>query len=494
MGRWVEVLAAESHSLRVQRLHRRPSAASWPRSILVAVLAPALATLLSLPFQGVDAVVPTLLYLLAVVTAAALGRVWSGPVAATLSFLGLNFFFTPPVHTLRVNKFEDLVALIVFLAVSVIVGALLARSLDERERVERREQEARILYELSLSLRSGESLEEAMRTFALGMLRLFGLERCVVGSDAPGVVFHVCVPRGAPDPGPGSPIFEVALPAQGSGLMVLSRSVGAPSFGREEREVLTGMGEQVASALERSRLDAEVRKVHLDAEANEAQAALFSSVTHDLRTPLASIKAAISSLLQKDVDFSAEERHDLLLTVHEETDRLNRLVGNLLDLSRDRAGALKPIKMPTSLEEVIDSVLARLRPQLAPFEIRRMIRPDLPDIPVDPMQIDQVLTNILENSVRFSPHGSDITVAVASSVGMLQVRVADRGSGIPQQERELVFEAFHTGSAAGSGTGLGLAISRAIVEIHGGKIWAEATPGGGTTVVFELPVGTELRR
>jgi two-component system sensor histidine kinase KdpD len=430
---------------------------------------------LSLPFREVDAVVPTLLYLLAVVAAAALGRAWSGPVAATLSFLGLNFLFTPPVHTLRVNKLEDLVALIVFLAVSVIVGTLLARSLAERERVERREQEAAILHGLLLSLRSGEPIEEAMRTFALGMLRLFDLERCVIDSDAPGVVFAVSVPRAAPDPGTGAPVFRAALPPQEAGRMVLSRRMGGPAFGREERDVLSGMGEQVGSALERARLDAEVRKAHLDSETNQARAALFSSVTHDLRTPLASIKAAISSLMQKDVEFSAEERHDLLLTVHEETDRLNRLVGNLLDLSRDRAGVLKPIKMPTSLEEVINS----------------LIRPDLPEIPLDPMQIDQVMTNLIENAVRFSPPGSEIAVAAARSGGMLQVRVADRGPGIPQEDREIVFEAFHTGSSRASGTGLGLAISRAIVETHDGRIWAEGTPGGGTTMVFELPLGTE---
>lgn len=432
--------------------------------------------------------VPTLLYLLAVVAASAFGRWWSGPVAGFLSFLGLNLLFTPPIHTLRVDKVEDLIALVVFLVVSLIVGTLLSRSLAERERVERREREAESLHRLTLALRSGEPVDESMRTYALDLVRLFALQTCVMRSDAPAASFEVAAPKGAGVASPGSPRLEVELPIRGGGSVVVSREPGGPQFSREERETLSGMADQVASALEGARLDAEVRSARLEAEVNEARAALFSSVTHDLRTPLASIKTAISSLLQPDVEFTEEERRDLLQTVQEETDRLNRLVGNLMDLSRDRAGVLSPARARTSMEEVIDSVVARMRSQLSRVRVQTMIRPDLPDAWVDPIQMDQVLTNLLENAVRFAPPSSEIGIHAARFGDLVQVRVVDHGPGIARGERDHVFEAFHTGDRPGSGSGLGLAISRAIVESHGGRIWAEETPGGGATMVFEIPI------
>ena len=238
-----------------------------------------------------------------------------------------------------------------------------------------------------------------------------------------------------------------------------------------------------------------VRRAQLDAETNQLRAALFSSVTHDLRTPLASIKASVTSLLSETAVHDAAQQRELLTTVLEETDRLNRVVGNLMDLAKIRAGALEPAREPAAVDELVQAVVARMRPQLAEVSVRSAIRPDLPDVFVDPVQIDQVLTNLLENAALHSPPGGEISITAAPFLDVVQVRVADRGPGIPADDRERVFEAFYRGDAAPErpGSGLGLAIARAIVVAHGGKIWVEGAPGGGTVVVFELPIWEEQR-
>jgi two-component system, OmpR family, sensor histidine kinase KdpD len=261
------------------------------------------------------------------------------------------------------------------------------------------------------------------------------------------------------------------------------------------RRLFEAAGRQISVVLERARLDARIEDARTLVQTNQVRAALFSSVTHDLRTPLASIKAGVTTLLQEDVDLGEHERLELLRTILEETDRLNRLVGNILDLARVRAGALVPDKVPTALEEVVDSVLHRMGPRLAHVRVRTILR-DAPDVPADPVQVDQVLTNLIENAVRHSPDGGEVTISVAPWRGGVQVRVTDQGPGVAPEDRERVFDAFVSGqggsiAAAGerAGSGLGLAIARAIVLAHGGRIWIEGSPSGGASVVFELPVG-----
>ncbi|HYX79385.1 MAG TPA: ATP-binding protein, partial [Actinomycetota bacterium] len=247
---------------------------------------------------------------------------------------------------------------------------------------------------------------------------------------------------------------------------------------------------QVAVAIERERLDARVERARVEAETNQLRAALFSAVTHDLRTPLSSIMASASSLLDEGTPHDPSQRRELLRTVLEETGRLDRLVGNILELAKVRAGALVPAKEPTAIDEVVDAVLHRMGPRLAHVRVRTIFRPDLPEVPVDPVQLDQVLTNVVENAVRFSPSDGEILISVAPWQQAVQVRVADQGPGIPPEDQERVFEAFYRrdGSDGRSGSGLGLAIARAIVLAHGGRIWIEGAPSGGTAVVFELPI------
>jgi len=466
----------------------RPVRTSWLRSAVVAIAAPLGATLLGLSFHGGDASAASL-YLLAIVAAAAVGGLWSGLASALLAFLGLNYFFTPPRHTFRVGEAEDLVALIVFLIVAVIVGALLALALDERSRATRREQETKLLSYFATRLQSSEGLERVLTEFAGALLEAFGLARCEIQVRADDLVADGSSER--PGEGEGPPIVvQLAVGEASLGILTAVPGGQLEPLSDDDRGFLEACAKQVAVAVERLRLDRQVEGARLQAKTDQLRAALFSSVTHDLRTPLAGIKASVTSLLDQGVSLDEGQRRELLRAVLEETDRLNRLIGNILDLAKVRAGALVPAKEPTVIEDVIESVLHRMKPALSNVRVRSIIRPDLPDAPMDPVQIDQVLSNLLENAVRYSPPDGEILISAVLWHGSVQVRLADQGPGIPVDERQRVFDAFHRRESEGgrSGSGLGLAIARAIVLAHGGRIWIEGSPSGGTAVVFELPV------
>ena len=458
----------------------------WFRPAAAAVLAPAAATLLALPLEG-SRESATSLYLLGVVAAAVVGGLWGGLGASVLAFLGLNYFFTPPRQTFRVGKTEDLVALFVFLVVATVVATLVARALDERDRAARREREANLLNFFATKLLSAEPIERRLQDLALATLTPFDLVRCEIHATVAGEVVEVEGSR------PGEDGLRLEMPITLGeapvGTLVAVRRPGASGLSEPERNLLASCTKQVAIALERARLDRELEEHRVTSETNQLRAALFSSVTHDLRTPLASIKASVTSMLGDGVH-DPEQQRELLETVLEETDRLNRLVGNIVDLARIRAGALMPAREPTAIEDVLESVLHRMKRSLAGVSVRSIVRPDLPEVMMDPVQIDQVLTNVLENAVRFSPAGGEITVAVAAWRDGVQVRVSDQGPGIAPEDRERVFEPFVRRDAGGGrgGSGLGLAIARAIVLAHGGRIRVEGAPTGGAAVVVELPL------
>lgn len=468
-----------------------PSAgrSSPARAIAAAVGAPAAATLLALSLGPGEALSAASVYLLAVVVAAALGGLWSGLAGAALGFLGLNFFFTAPRHTFRVGKPEDLVALFAFLIVAAIVGSLLARALEERARATRRERETRLLNYFATKLLSGEPLERVLNDFAAALLDPFGLARCEIRARAGALSIDARAARADATEGPVSAV-PLAAGSSEVGELRAVRPAGAEPLGGADLQLLEACAKQVAVAIERHRLDAQVEGARLNAETNQIRAALFSAVTHDLRTPLASIMTSVTSLLDESARLEPEQERELLRTVLEETDRLNRLVGNILELAKVRAGALVPAKEPTAVDEVVEAVLHRMQPRLAGLVVRTIVRPEAPEIPVDPVQLDQVVTNLLENAARFSPPGGEITISVSPWQRSMQVRVADQGPGIPPEHRERVFDAFYRGDATNGrgGSGLGLAIARAIVLAHGGRIWIEGAPSGGTAVVFELPM------
>lgn len=456
-------------------------------AVTAIVFAGGATSLVALP-GGISTAGAALVYVLAVTGASAVSGLRAGLATSLLSFLPLNFFFTEPFHTFNVAKPEDLVALAAFLVVSVIVGTLLSTAVSQRERAERREREALLLQRFGTRLLSGEPPTDVLASFARAVTELFPVARCEIRTEV--TAGPVVSERSG----------AVARPAEVMPMMAGDREVGqiamfgvgdGAELSDEERNVVRTFASQMGLALEGIRLGSEASRARLDAETNSLRAALFSSVTHDLRTPLASITASVTSLLDEEATFTPDDRRELLETIRQEAQRLNRLVGNLLDLSRIRAGAVTPATAPAAIEEVIEGVVARLQPVLSGHRVRLMLRGNLPDVAMDVVQIDQVLTNVLENAAKFSPRGSEVTVSAATFHDTVEVRVADHGPGIPNDERERVFEPFVRGEqGAASGAGLGLSIGRAIVESHGGRIWIEGTPGGGTTVVFRLPLAT----
>jgi K+-sensing histidine kinase KdpD len=266
-------------------------------------------------------------------------------------------------------------------------------------------------------------------------------------------------------------------------------------LGRAQREAEARRAEAQLLWAERARLVEESNRLQLLEEVDRLRAALIGSVSHDLRTPLASIKASISDLADPGLLLSDDDRATLLRTTEEETDRLTRLVTNLLDMSRIQAGALVPHTSATPLDELIGAVAGRLAPMLGEGRLAVEIADGLPLADVDYLLVEQVLSNLLENAARYTPPGTAVTVrATAAGGDEVEVAVVDHGPGVAEEQRERIFDQFYRLRAEGQGpvgTGMGLAIVKGIAEAHGGRIWVETTPGGGATFVLRLPVARE---
>src|SRR5436305_4052416 len=250
--------------------------------------------------------------------------------------------------------------------------------------------------------------------------------------------------------------------------------------------------DQATSGIERARLRRESLQIELLRRTDALRAALLSSVSHDLRTPLSSIKAAASSLLQEDVQWDEEARRSFALDIEREADRLNRLVGNLLDMSRIEGGALKPEKEWYPIDELIHDVLDRMRFLLQDRDVRLLLPANLPPVELDYLQMDQVLTNLIENTIRYTPAGTPINISVQIAGEEMRISIADYGPGIPPNDRERIFDKFYrvlgTQRKGREGSGLGLAVCRGLVEAHGGHIWVENREEGGAIFRFTLPI------
>ncbi|MGH2719334.1 MAG: sensor histidine kinase [Actinomycetota bacterium] len=499
---------------------RRARWSSQPEMALrlgVAVALPVVATAIASLHQVRGSTGTTnaaLAYLLAVVAAAVVAGLAGGLLASVASFLGLNFFFTRPERTFAVAKSPDVLALLVFLAVSILVATLLARTLAQRERAEQGEREALLLYRISSDLLGVDALPSALAQFAGDLVGLFSLARCEVTAVQPGggpALSAVAVdPAGGEAAGgPGGGVASggtggggvagvpVVLPLNTErgtfGEVIVFPKAGSPMDDRQ-RSLAGALAGQVALAVDAAMLAEQTRHSQAEAEASRARAALFSSVTHDLRTPLAAIKASATSLLEGGVDFDEAQRTDLLTTIAEESDHLNRLIANLLGLSRLRAGALVPETTAAPVEDVIEAAVTRLRRRWKGVAIRIQIaggNGTIPAVPMDLLQIDQVVSNLLENAVKYRDNDQPVEVTASVAGGMVEVAVSDHGPGIDPADRERVFGEFYrrdTGGGQG-GVGLGLAIAKAIVEVHGGSMFVGDTPGGGATVGFRLPLG-----
>jgi two-component system sensor histidine kinase KdpD len=278
------------------------------------------------------------------------------------------------------------------------------------------------------------------------------------------------------------------------GVLAIYPSAQSRLSDQDERQLLDTFTGLIASALERTQLAEEARRSRLRAETEQLRNSLLSSVSHDLRTPLGVVTGATSALLDPDAPKDEATRRELLETAHEEALRLNRLVRNLLDMTRLESGALKVQKDLQPIEEVVGAALNRTEDRLRGREVHTSIPRDLPLVPFDSALIEQVLINLLENATKYTPAGSPIEVAARIREGHdrqkeVEVEVADRGPGVAQHDAERVFDKFYrVREGEGGGVGLGLTICRGIVRAHGGRIWVEDRPGGGASFRFTLPI------
>ncbi|HKZ84636.1 MAG TPA: DUF4118 domain-containing protein [Anaerolineae bacterium] len=441
--------------------------------------------------DGLASPVIVLLYLLLVVLTTVLRGLGPGLLVAVCAFLAFNLFFIPPYYTFAVHESSDVIALVVFFIVAVVISQLLGRAQAGVAAAMAREQEATRLYELSTALAGLQDEQAIATTLATQVLDAFRATYVEVGvaahPNAEDDQHHL--PLDAPRPARDPDLVVPMLTARGrQGEVQVWRSA-RPITAPEER-LLRTFASQGALAIERARLSQAETRAKVLEESDRMKSALLSSVSHELRTPLATIKAAVTSLRSQTVSWESEARTELLTAVEEESDYLNLLVGNLLDMSRIEAGALKPQRQWDILSEIVFGVTRRLRRITERHRLAVDMPDDLPLVPVDHMQMEQVFINLFDNSLKYAP--PDTTIRVRARIqdeSSLLVQVSNEGPPVPEQHLEHIFEKFHrvTDADRVTGTGLGLSICKGIVEAHGGRLWAENL-ADGFAFNFTLPL------
>lgn len=442
--------------------------------------------------QLINATVAALLFLLWAGLATALWGLAPGILAAVAAFLAFNFFFIAPLYTLAVHKTEDLLVLVVFLIASVAINQLVGQIRNSLAAATAREHEATRLFEMSHSLSRIQDEGSVAQSLAAQLQTTFSAYRVEIFLEPVGertaLLFSTA--------GGGARSVEnfarppLLLPLQAArGLLGEARLWrDHPPFDASDIRFAQILASQGALALERARLlQAETRARALE-DSDRLKTALLSSVSHDLRTPLATIKAAVSSLRSGEVVWESEARADLLAAIEEDTDQLNQLVGNLLDMSRIEAGALNPNRKWNSVAEIVSGVLTRLRTQN--HKIILNIPEASPLVAVDYLLMEQVFANLLSNSLKYSPEGSAIRVSAQTRDDRtLLVQIQNQSPPVAEEHLERIFDKFHRVTAAEriTGAGLGLSICKGIVEAHGGKIWAE-NRADGFAFNFTLPL------
>ena len=424
--------------------------------------------------------VVALLYLIPVVVSAALFGRLAGITASVLSFLIFNYFFISPFYTFWVGHPQDSLAMIVFLSVAVLISSLMARIQFNLQQVREREREAVQLYELSVDLTGKKDQTTIASTLAQRLAALFKSSIVEVEIYLSGTTIQErssANPTGSePISGPPRLKFPLASPRGQLGEIRIWNL--ADPLRPEEERLLQTFASQGALALDRAILaDSETRARVLE-ESDRLKTAILSSVSHELRTPLASIQAAATSLYNPEVTLEPAARSELQSLLLEETDNMTQLVGNLLNMSRIEAGALKLQRQWNSIAEIVDTGLRRLRRNAANNPIEVDVSEDLPLVSVDSVLMEQVVINLVRNSLKFAPPHTSIHVRARVEEQALQVTVSNQGPSIPEEFIQHVFEKFYPipGKDTSQGTGLGLSICKGIVEAHGGEIWAANLP------------------
>ena len=486
--------------------------APYGYSVLVVALCTAVAWAVWARFELSNLIMA---YLLGVVVVAT--RYGRGPsvLASVLSVAAFDFFFIPPYFTFAVADTQYFVTFGVMLIVALVTSTLAVRIRLQAESARERERRTAALYAMSRELASTRGVEDLLQIAARHIAEVFGAQVVVLFPDASGRLGPASqVPAefllDATDSGvsqwvhehrqaaglgtatlPGAKALYLPLVASRGTLGVLGvrpaepRALEAP----DQLHQLETFANQTALAIERARLAKEAQEGQVRIETERLRNSLLSSVSHDLRTPLAGITGAISTILESGGGLDAGTRKELLESARDEADRLNRLVDNLLEMTRLQAGALQLRKEWHPVEEVIGVALGRFSRRLADRPITTRVPPNLPLVSMDGLLIEQVLINLLENALKYTPPGSPIEIIATATDEAVTIEMADRGPGLQPGEEGRVFDQFYRSErAAGRGAGLGLAICQGIIRAHGGHIWAHNLPGGGVAFLFTLPI------
>lgn len=457
------------------RLGRSRVAAGW----LVGIGGP---VLLTLALTGNDSSLgltnDMLLFLGLTVAAALLGGLLPALAAAACGSMLLNWFFTPPVHRVTIADPKNILALLIFVSVAVSVASVVDLAARRTQQAARLRAESEILSFLAGNVLRGETSLEAL----LERVReTFGMESAALLERESDVAPWTCAGRA----GPGGPVerpedADVDVPVGDHMALALTGRV----LPAEDRRVLAAFAAQAAVVLDRQRLRQEADQAKELAEGNRIRTALLAAVSHDLRTPLAGIKASVSSLRSDDVEWSEEDRAELLAAIEEGADRLDHLVGNLLDMSRLQTGTVTPLVREIDVDEVVPMALGGVPEGSVELDVPET----LPMVAVDAGLLERSVANLVENAVKYSPPGQRVLVAASAIADRVEVRVVDRGPGVPDEAKERIFAPFqrYGDSPRGAGVGLGLAVARGFAEAMGGTLNAEDTPGGGLTMVLSL--------
>lgn len=520
----------------------RSITATPPRAILVALAGVAVLTAAMLPFREELGVLNVLLlYLLLTFFLALNEGLWPAVLSAVLGFLTFDFAFIPPYYAFTIANPDHVLALFVYLGVAITTAHLVSRVRSRTEEAIQEGRRSAMLAELNAALIGDVTLEAILARIAERVVTVYGAAGCRVllpGDDDVLVVKawypaeiggqidrvglalaewaveqrqpigrgrrgpRVVLPSRQRIPPPptvaGTKRADVLyLPIMTArrvaGVLEVTGRPGAGAFRAEDERLLTTFVDQAALALERARLSQEAAQAIVLAKSDELKSALLAAVSHDLRTPLASIKASATSLLDDSVAWEPEARADLLGAIDEETDRLTLMVSNLLDLSRIEGGALHPRKDWYDLAELFADVRQRVASRSAQHPISVSVARDVPLLEFDYVEMAQVLINLVENAIKYTPPGTPIEISAWTTPDAVVVAVHDDGPGIPYTRQQRLFEKFyraHTGQTV-AGSGIGLAICKGLVEAHGGEISVSSAPGQGTTFSFTLPRSTD---
>jgi two-component system, OmpR family, sensor histidine kinase KdpD len=438
-------------------------------------------------------------------------------VAATVAVLEYDFFLLQPLYAFTINQVQDILAFVIFVVVALLTSQLAASARQKAESSQRRANESTTLYELGRALMSAHDVQRMLESITQRIVDVFQVDRCAIfvpRDDDRLTMAAETFRSGSRDRASHAAAnwafrrgTEVGIPAAGGTmqqqrlyvpLRTADRIVGAMEVGTrrgesldaDERRLVVSFAAQAALVIAQAQSEEERTRLRVAEESDRLKSALLNAVSHDLRTPLASIKASATTLLLAETSWTAEEGREMLQAIDHEADRLNRLVGNLLDLSRIEAGTLRPVLDWYDVQEVVQTMMPRMRSLIGGRILSVDVQSEIPPVHVDLVRIEELVMNLVENAIKYTPPTSPIELCIRCDRGAVTLAVIDHGPGVPAEQQAQIFEAFYQGKRQGdraAGAGLGLAICRGVASAHGGAIQIADTAGGGATFTLSLP-------